>query len=336
MISWLKDISFANPLMLYFLISIPILAAWFFFKKKNQVVSIKLSSLSLLGNAKSNLKVKLRNTPFILRLLAISLIIIALARPQSKTSWQDIKTEGIDIVIAMDISASMLAKDFKPDRLEAAKEVAISFIDKRPNDRVGLVIFSGESFTQCPLTSDHSILKNLFKGVKTGMLQDGTAIGMGLATAVNRLKDSKAKSKVIILLTDGVNNAGSVSPELAAEIAVPFGIRVYTIGIGTTGMALSPVALYPNGQFAYDYVEVKIDEPILKKISELTNGKYFRATNNKKLESIYGEIDKLEKSIIEEKQYTKKNEMYLPFAALALLLLLKEFILKNTWLKTIN
>lgn len=336
MISWLKDISFANPLMLYFLISIPILSAWFIFKKKNQVVTIKLSSLSLLGNAKSNIKVKLRNTPFILRLLAISLIIVALARPQSKTSWQDIKTEGIDIVIAMDISASMLAKDFKPDRLEAAKEVAINFIDKRPNDRVGLVIFSGESFTQCPLTSDHTILKNLFKGVKTGMLQDGTAIGMGLATAVNRLKDSKAKSKVIILLTDGVNNAGSVSPELAAEIAVPFGIRVYTIGIGTTGMALSPVALYPNGQFAYDYVEVKIDEPILKKISELTNGKYFRATNNQKLEAIYKEIDKLEKSIIEEKQYTKKNEMYLPFAALAFLLLLIEFILKNTWLKTIN
>lgn len=336
MISWFKDISFANPLLLYFLISIPLLATWFFFKKKTKVVSIKLSSLNLFENIKSNFKVKFRNTPFLLRLIAISLIIIAIARPQSKTSWQDIKTEGIDIIIAMDISASMLAKDFKPDRLEAAKDVAVNFIDKRPNDRVGLVIFSGESFTQCPLTSDHSILKNLFKEVKTGMLQDGTAIGMGLATAVNRLKNSKAKSKVIILLTDGVNNAGAVSPELAAEIAVPFGIRVYTIGVGTTGKALSPVALYPNGQFVYDFVEVKIDEPILKKISELTNGKYFRATNKQNLEAIYSEIDKLEKSIIEEKQYTKKNEMFLPFAVLALIFLLLDFILKNTWLKTIN
>ncbi|MES2837249.1 MAG: VWA domain-containing protein [Bacteroidota bacterium] len=328
--------SFANPLMLYFLISIPLLAIWFFLKKKKQVVSIQLSSLSVLGNVKPNLKVRLRNVPFLFRLIALALIIVALARPQSKTSWQDIKTEGIDIVIAFDISASMLAKDFKPDRLEAAKEVAISFIDKRPNDRIGLVIFSGESFTQCPLTSDHNILKNLFKDVKTGMVQDGTAIGMGLATAVNRIKDSKAKSKVIILLTDGVNNSGSVSPELAAEIAVPFGIRVYTIGVGTTGMALSPVALYPNGQYAYDYVEVKIDEDVMRKISELTNGKYFRATNKQKLEEIYKEIDTLEKSIIEEKQYTKKNEMFLPFAAAAFLFLVLEFILKNTWLKTVN
>lgn len=336
MINWFRDISFANPLMLYFLISIPLLAIWFFLKKKKQVVSIQLSSLSVLGNVKPNLKVRLRNVPFLFRLSGLALIIVALARPQSKTSWQDIKTEGIDIVIAMDISASMLAKDFKPDRLEAAKEVAVNFIDNRPNDRVGLVIFSGESFTQCPLTSDHAILKNLFKEVKTGILQDGTAIGMGLATAVNRLKDSKAKSKVAILLTDGVNNAGSVSPELAAEIAVPFGIRVYTIGVGTTGMALSPVALYPNGQFAYDYVEVKIDEPVLKKIADLTNGKYFRATNKQKLEEIYKEIDKLEKSIIEEKQYTKKNEMFLPFAAAAFLFLVLEFILKNTWLKTVN
>lgn len=322
--------------MLYFLISIPLLAIWFFLKKKKQVVSIQLSSLSVLGNVKPNLKVRLRNVPFLFRLIALALIIVALARPQSKTSWQDIKTEGIDIVIAFDISASMLAKDFKPDRLEAAKEVAISFIDKRPNDRIGLVIFSGESFTQCPLTSDHNILKNLFKDVKTGMVQDGTAIGMGLATAVNRIKDSKAKSKVIILLTDGVNNSGSVSPELAAEIAVPFGIRVYTIGVGTTGMALSPVALYPNGQYAYDYVEVKIDEDVMRKISELTNGKYFRATNKQKLEEIYKEIDTLEKSIIEEKQYTKKNEMFLPFAAAAFLFLVLEFILKNTWLKTVN
>ncbi len=336
MINWFRDISFANPLMLYFLISIPLLAIWFFLKKKKQVVSIQLSSLSVLGNVKPNLKVRLRNVPFLFRLIALALIIVALARPQSKTSWQDIKTEGIDIVIAFDISASMLAKDFKPDRLEAAKEVAISFIDKRPNDRIGLVIFSGESFTQCPLTSDHNILKNLFKDVKTGMVQDGTAIGMGLATAVNRIKDSKAKSKVIILLTDGVNNSGSVSPELAAEIAVPFGIRVYTIGVGTTGMALSPVALYPNGQYAYDYVEVKIDEDVMRKISELTNGKYFRATNKQKLEEIYKEIDTLEKSIIEEKQYTKKNEMFLPFAAAAFLFLVLEFILKNTWLKTVN
>jgi Ca-activated chloride channel family protein len=259
-----------------------------------------------------------------------------LARPQSKHSWQDVKTEGIDIVLAIDISASMLAKDLKPDRLEASKAVATKFIENRPDDRIGLVIFSGESFTQCPLTTDHTVLKNLFSSVKTGMVQDGTAIGMGLATAVSRLKDSKAKSKVVILLTDGVNNSGSIAPELAADLARPFGIRIYTIGVGTKGMALSPVNIYPNGQYVYDYVKVDIDESVLKKISNATGGKYFRATDNAKLKAIYAEIDKMEKTIIEEKQYSRKAELFHPLAIAAFVLLIVEFLLKNTVFKTIT
>ena len=230
----------------------------------------------------------------------------------------------------------MLARDFKPNRLDASKELAMNFIDSRPNDRIGLVIFSGESFTQCPLTTDHAVLKNLFVSIKTGMVNDGTAIGLGLATAVNRLKDSKAKSKVVILLTDGVNNAGSIAPELAADVAKPFGIRVYTIGVGTKGMAYSPVGIYPNGQYAFDYIKCDIDENIMKKIADITQGKYFRATNNENLKDIYLEIDKLEKSIIEEKQYSKKSELFLPLAIAAAFCLLLELALKNTLFKSLT
>ena len=237
--------------------------------------------------------------------------------------------------MALDISGSMLAKDFKPNRIEAAKEVAQDFIDSRPNDRIGLVIFSGESFTQCPLTTDHAVIKNLFSGIHTGMVADGTAIGNGLATAVTRVKDSKAKSKVIILLTDGVNNQGSVAPLTAAEIAKAFGVRVYTVGVGTIGKALAPIAMYPDGSYEYGYVDVNIDEKVLNSISDMTGGKYFRATDNNKLKDIYKEIDRLEKTIFEEKNFTNKAEHFLPFAIAAALFLMLEFALRNTLFKSI-
>jgi Ca-activated chloride channel family protein len=272
---------------------------------------------------------------FAIKMIAIGLLVIVLARPQSKTSWKNITTEGIDIVLAMDISASMLAKDFKPNRLESAKEVAIEFVNARPNDRVGLVIFSGESFTQCPLTTDHAIIKNLMSEIKTGMVADGTAIGMGLATSISRIKDSKAKSKVIILLTDGVNNMGAVAPQTAADIAKAFGVRVYTIGVGTQGKALAPVAMYPNGQYVFDYVAVDLDEKMMQNIADMTGGKYFRATNNDKLASIYKEIDHLEKTIVEERKHTRRTEEFFPFALTAGILLLLDFILKNTVLRSL-
>jgi Ca-activated chloride channel homolog len=332
----MNGIYFANPELLHLgWLLIPVIV-WYFYRFKKRPAPLRLSSSLFVQHYKPGLKNKLIHLPFLIRLMAASLLIIGIARPQSKTSWQDVKTEGIDIMIAMDISASMLAQDFKPNRLEASKEVAINFINDRPNDRIGLVIFSGESFTMCPLTTDHSVLVNLFKTVKTGMVQDGTAIGMGLANAVSRLKDSKGKSKVVILLTDGVNNAGSVSPQLAADLARPFNIRIYGIGVGTKGMAYSPVGIYPNGQYAFDYVKVEIDESMMKQIAEFTGGKYFRATNNKALKEIYKEIDQLEKTISEEKHYSKKTELFRPLAAMGLLLLLLEFLLRNTLLKSIN
>jgi len=332
----MSDMSFANPNFLWLLTVVPLIIAWYVFKNIYRVNSLSISVPSLFESYKPSLKTYLQHIPFLLRCLAISALIVALARPQSKHSWQDVRTEGIDIVLAVDISASMLAKDLKPDRLEASKAVASKFIENRPDDRIGLVIFSGESFTQCPLTTDHTVLKNLFSAVKTGMVQDGTAIGMGLATAVSRLKDSKAKSKVVIILTDGVNNSGSIAPELAADLARPFGIRIYTIGVGTKGMAYSPVGIYPNGQYAYDYVKVDIDEAVLKKISATTGGKYFRATDNAKLKAIYAEIDKMEKTIIEEKQYSRKAELFHPLAMLAFALLVIEYILRNTVFKTVT
>jgi Ca-activated chloride channel family protein len=274
---------------------------------------------------------RFRHLSIILRSLAMAALIIALARPQSSLSWQDTTTEGIDIVIASDISGSMLAEDFKPNRLEAGKNIAIDFIQNRPNDRIGLVVFSGESFTQCPLTIDHSVLVNLYADIKNGMIEDGTAIGMGLATAVNRLKDSEAKSKVVILLTDGSNNSGSIPPVTAAEIAKQFGVRVYTVGIGTNGYAPYPVQT-PMG-VQYQRMKVDIDEGTLSKIATITGGKYFRATNNSALKDIYEQIDKLEKAKIDVTQYRKKTERFLPFAIIALALLSLEFLTRNTLLK---
>jgi Ca-activated chloride channel family protein len=335
MLKLFNDITFANKDMFWLLVIIPILIVWYLVKLKTFNPELKVSSMMGIEGIKQPLKVYFRHIIFVLRLLAIALLIVVLARPQSRSSWKDVKTEGIDIVMSLDISGSMLAKDFKPNRLEAAKEVAVDFIDGRINDRIGLVIFSGESFTQCPLTSDHAVIKNLFKDIKTGMVADGTAIGNGLATAVSRVKDSKAKSKVVILLTDGVNNQGSVTPLTAAEIAKAFNVRVYTIGVGTIGKALAPIAMYPDGSYQYGYVDVDIDENTLNKIADETGGKYFRATDNDKLKEVYAEIDRLEKTIFEEKNFTNKAERFLPFAIAAMILLVIEFLLKNTVFKTL-
>ena len=335
MFSFFNDITFANKILAVNFVWLALILFWYLYKNRTYNAELQVSTLSGFGKIRTPLKVYLRHSLVVLRLLALAALILASMRPQSRSSWKDIKTEGIDIVMSLDISGSMLAKDFKPDRLEAAKEVAEDFIDSRPNDRIGLVIFSGESFTQCPLTSDHAVIKNLFAGIHTGMVADGTAIGNGLATAVARVKDSKAKSKVVILLTDGVNNQGSIAPLTAAEIAKQFNVRVYTIGVGTIGKALSPIAMYPNGQFEYGYVDVNIDEKSLGEIADMTGGKYFRATDNDKLKDIYKEIDRLEKTIFEEKNFTNKAERFLPFAIAGAILLLIEFILKNTVFRTI-
>ena len=315
----------------FFLLFIPIaLLIWYFFKSKKNTSEIVFSDLHSLEKTKT-IKNKLIHLTYLFKICALILLIIALARPQSSTNWEESTTEGIDIILSMDISGSMLAEDLKPNRLEASKEVAMDFISKRANDRVGLVIFSGESFTQCPLTTDHNVLINLFKDVKSGMVEDGTAIGMGLATAVNRLKESDAISKVIILLTDGVNNKGVVAPFTAAEIAKKFGIRVYTIGVGTEGYAPYPFQT-PFG-IQYQDVEVQIDEETLQNIATVTDGKYFRATNNSKLKEIYKDIDKLEKSKIEVTEFHKRSEEFNKFAIPALFLLVLGFILEKTYLK---
>ncbi len=329
MFEFFNDITFANKELLWLFLIIPIIIAWYVWKNKLYHAELKVSSIDGFVGIKKSLKTRFRHILIVLRIFSVGLLIIVLARPQSRSSWKDVKTEGIDIVMALDISGSMLAKDFKPNRLEASKEVAQDFIDNRPNDRIGLVVFSGESFTQCPLTTDHAVIKNLFAGIRTGMVKDGTAIGNGLATAVTRVKDSKAKSKVVILLTDGVNNQGAVAPLTAAEIAKVFGIRVYTIGVGTIGKALAPIAMYPDGSYQFGYVDVNIDEKMLGEIANMTGAKYFRATDNDKLKDIYKEIDRLEKTIFEEKNFTNKAEHFLPFAICAALLLLLEFILKN-------
>jgi Ca-activated chloride channel homolog len=329
----MNHIVFANPGLLFLLLLIIPAVAWYILKSRNVSASVIFSNLQGFKNAKPTYKHFLRHVLFGLRMCAFGLIIIAMARPQSTNKWKDVTTEGIDIMIALDISGSMLAEDFKPNRIEAAKEVASEFISGRPNDRIGLVIFSAESFTQCPLTTDHAVLLNLFNGIKSGMIEDGTAIGMGLANAVNRLKDSKSISKVIILLTDGVNNQGSIAPLTAAEIAKVFKIRVYTIGIGTQGVAPYPVQT-PYGT-QYKDMEVNIDEPMLRQISQMTDGKYFRATNNQKLRQIYQEIDKLEKSRVEVREYKKHQDEFFLYASIALLLLLTDLVVRNTVLKSI-
>lgn len=326
---------FANPSYIYLLLLLIPLIGWYFWKMRKNQASVEMSSSQAFDAPKAvTAKVYLRHVPFVLRMIAIALVIVILARPQSTNSWQNSSTEGIDIMMAIDISSSMLAQDLRPNRLEAAKNVATAFINGRPNDNIGLVVFSAESFTQCPLTTDHAILLNLFKNIQSGMIEDGTAIGLGLANAVSRIKDSQAKSKVIILLTDGSNNRGEIAPVTAAEIAKTFGIRVYTIGVGTKGEAPYPFRL-PGGMIQTQMIPVDIDEPTLKQIATTTGGQYFRATDNASLKEIYSEIDQMEKTKISVREYSKKQEEYKNIALLLLALLLLELLLKHTLLKKI-
>lgn len=326
---------FANPSYIYLLLLLIPLIGWYFWKMRKNQASVEMSSSQAFDAPKAvTAKVYLRHVPFVLRMIAIALVIVILARPQSTNSWQNSSTEGIDIMMAIDISSSMLAQDLRPNRLEAAKNVAAAFINGRPNDNIGLVVFSAESFTQCPLTTDHAILLNLFKNIQSGMIEDGTAIGLGQANAVSRIKDSQAKSKVIILLTDGSNNRGEIAPVTAAEIAKTFGIRVYTIGVGTKGEAPYPFRL-PGGMIQTQMIPVDIDEPTLKQIATTTGGQYFRATDNASLKEIYSEIDQMEKTKISVREYSKKQEEYKNIALLLLALLLLELLLKHTLLKKI-
>lgn len=328
----LDTFTFANPQLFWLLLLIPVAIAWYIWKRKQETASVKISSLEGFKLTPSILP-KLKPLLFALRLLALVALITAVARPQTKEISTRVKTnKGIDIVMAIDVSASMLSKDLKPNRLTALKRVASEFIEGRPNDRIGLVVYAGESFTKTPITTDKRITLNALKDItyKHGELEGGTAIGMGLATAVNRLKDSKTKSKIIILLTDGVNNVGFIEPQISAELAQEYGIKTYTIGIGTNGMASTPVSLNPDGSIHYRKMQVEIDEKLLQEIAKTTGGKYFRATNSKKLEEIYQEINKLEKTEIEEFRYTKYDEKYRPLVFLAGILLLLEILLRTT------
>jgi len=329
----MRDITFANPEFLFLLLLLVPVVVWYILKNRSSQASLQISSINGFKGANPSLKYYMRHVLFAFRVIAIALLIMALARPQSSENWKDVTTEGIDIVIALDISSSMLARDFNPNRMEASKEIAKEFIQGRPNDRIGLVVFSGESFTQCPLTTDHTVLMNLFEDIESGMVEDGTAIGMGLATAANRMKESETESKVVILLTDGVNNMGSIAPATAAEISKTFDIRVYTIGVGSHGEAPYPVNT-PYG-VRYKDMKVEIDEDVLRQIASETEGEYFRATNNQKLKSIYQQIDEMEKSEIEVKEFSEKSEEYLGFALIAGMLLLIGIVSKSTVMRSI-
>ncbi len=325
--------TFHNPEFLFgLLILIPIIY-WYIKELHKSDASLQISSHQQLASFRKSMRIRLMHLPFVLRMLAISLIIIAIARPQSSNSWSTEKTEGIDIMIALDISGSMMAEDFKPNRLEASKSVANEFILARRNDNIGLVLFAAKSFTQCPLTTDHAVLVNLFNSIEYGMIEDGTAIGLGLANAVDRLRDSQAKSKVVILLTDGDNNRGDIAPITAGELAQTFGVRVYTIGVGSYGQVRIPTQT-PMGK-QYQMMDSSFDEKPLMEIAEMTGGKYFRATNNEKLRSIYQEIDQMEKTKISVREYNKKYEKYMSFVFLAFVLLLLEILLRNVYLRKI-
>jgi Ca-activated chloride channel family protein len=322
------DITFANPDFLYFLFLVPLVVLWFILRGRVITKELRYSSLSPFRKISKTWREQLRFFPFILRMIALVVLIVALARPQQISRGEEITTEGIDIVLLVDISGSMLAEDFKPNRIEAAKKVASSFIDGRMSDRIGLVIFAGESFTQCPLTLDYRVLKNLMTEVKSGVIEDGTAIGMALANGVNRLKDSLAESKVMILLTDGVNNRGEIDPVTATQIAQTFGIRIHTIGVGTRGTAPYPVKT-PFGT-RYQNVQVEVDEETLRKVADMTGGMYFRATDNRKLEAIYSEIDQMEKTEMEVRRYRKYDEQFSAWVGFGLLFLVLELGLSNT------
>ena len=329
----MSGITFVHPKMFFLLLLVPAFVAWYIWKQKDTWASLQMSSLMPFGGVPASLRVYLRHLPFVLRMVALVMVVLVLARPQSFNVTQNIETEGIDIMISLDISSSMLAQDFKPDRLEAAKDIAIQFVSGRQNDRIGVVIFAGESFTLCPLTSDLRTVANQINSIELGLIEDGTAIGVGLANAVARLKESDAMSKVVILLTDGVNNMGEIAPLSAADIASTFGVRVYTVGVGTHGTAPYPVQT-PFGTRMQD-MKVEIDEDVLKQIADITGGQYFRATDGKGLARVYEQIDELEKTKIEVIETTRKSEEFLRFALLALLMLTLDIVLRTTVLRSV-
>ena len=326
--------SFASPGYLFLLLFLIPVVGWYIYELHKADASVQMSSASTLKRSARSWRVYLLHVPFVLRVAAITLLSIALARPQLTSRWSSESTEGIDIMMALDISGTMQAEDLKPNRLEAAKQVASDFVIARPNDQIGLVVFAGESFTQCPLTTDHAVLVNLFKSVKFGMIEDGTAIGLGLANAVNRMKDSPTKSKVVILLTDGSNNRGDIDPLTAAEIAKTFGIRVYAVGVGSHGQARVPVQT-PMG-VQYMTMDSEFDEKALQNIASTTGGQYFRATDNNSLKQIYEQIDQLEKTKLRVREYAKHTDTFAPFLMAALLCLLAEILLRYFVLRTIS
>ncbi|MCQ2297622.1 MAG: VWA domain-containing protein [Bacteroidales bacterium] len=329
----MSNITFAHPWILLLLVLIPMLAAWYIFKYRKQHAALQFSNLKLFQNAKKTFRQRFYPALFALRMVALAAAIVALARPQSMLSRQEMKVEGIDIVLAMDVSGSMLAEDFRPNRLEAAKSVAKDFIDGRRNDRIGLVEFAGEAFTQTPLTIDHQILLRQLSSMKSGDLKDGTALGDGLATAINRIKDSEAKSKVIILLTDGMNNLGSVDPQHAAEIAALYDIRLYTIGVGTRGNAPYPMR-DQFGRIHYQNIPVEIDEPLMTEMANTTkDGRYFRATNKKSLKEIFAQIDKMERTKVDVTQYSQHRDEYWPWLIISLAALAIEELLRLLYFK---
>lgn len=324
---------YAHPDWFWLGLIIPVFSVWHLISGERKRASIRTSDLTVFR--KTPFAEYYRNILFALRMFTYILLVVVIARPQSSDSYEDMTREGINIVLAMDVSSSMLSMDFEPNRLESAKEVAAQFVEERPDDRIGIVVYEGESITQVPLTTDHRVVQNGLLGLQTGLLEGGTAIGMGLATAVNRLKESEGKTKIIILLTDGVNTAGQVNPADAAQLAELYDIRVYTIGVGTIGKARSPVGMQ-NDRYVYDWVEVEIDEETLREIAEITGGKYFRATSQSKLRSIYNEIDQLEKTRFNVLQYKRKTEEFYPFMAAALLLIAAEFVLRNTLFRSLT
>jgi Ca-activated chloride channel homolog len=329
----MSDYSFANPGFLWLLLLIPVMTAWYVLRRHRRYPEMQVPGLQWLENAPLTFRNYLQHVLFAFRMMVVALLILVLARPQTHNQWEEIFTEGIDIIIALDISTSMLAEDFRPNRMEASKNIASEFISGRYNDRIGLVVFSGESFTQCPLTTDHAVLLNLLRDVKIGMIEDGTAIGMGLATAVNRLRNSESLSRIVILLTDGVNNRGSIDPLTAANIAATFDIRVYPIGVGSRGPAPYPVQT-PRG-VQYQSIEADIDEDVLMEIAGITGGSYFRATDEQKLVEIYKEIEQLERSLIDVRQFVTHREEYRSLALLAGVLLVCEWLIRVFWLRNI-
>ncbi len=329
-----KHITFAHPYFFGLLVLIPLMIWWQLRSKKEDNPAMRLTTLGGLDPAQAGGRARFRPVLFVLRVICLTALIVALARPQSSNTTENVDSEGIDIILSIDVSGSMLAEDFKPNRIEAAKAEALRFIDQRPTDRIGLVIFSGESFTMCPITIDHNVLKNQLNQIKNGMMTDGTSIGMGLATAVDRLRYSKGKSRVVILMTDGVNNTGIIDPSTALEIAKAFGIRIYTIGVGTIGQALMPQQT-PFG-IQKQMVPVEIDERLLKQMASATNGKYFRATGNKSLANVYDDIDKMEKTKIDITSFKHYAELFFPFAMIAVICLALELLLRYTVFRSIT